>query len=278
MFENRKLIIATKHKKELVIAPLLEKELRVKCFTDSTLDTDLWGTFTGEVERTLDPVATVRAKCLFAMEKTNCDLGVASEGSFGPHPTLFFANADDELLIFIDKKNDIEIIARELSIETNFNAAQLHSKKELMEFASAAGFPGHALILRKSKEDNTSVYKGITEPELLKKTFKALKAQNGSVYVETDMRAFHNPTRMKVIETATKKLVEKINSTCPSCNKPGFDVVNVTRGLPCGACGMPTNSIKSYIYTCKNCNFYEEKEFPQGKTEEDPMYCNFCNP
>jgi hypothetical protein len=28
--------------------------------------------------------------------KLNCDLGVASEGSFGSHPSIFIASADDE--------------------------------------------------------------------------------------------------------------------------------------------------------------------------------------
>jgi hypothetical protein len=103
MFENRKLIIATKHHKERVIAPILEQELGVQCFIDETFDTDLLGTFTGEVEREQDAIETAREKCLQAMEKNNCDLGIASEGSFAPHPTLFFIHADDEILIFIDE-------------------------------------------------------------------------------------------------------------------------------------------------------------------------------
>ena len=121
MFEDRNLIIATKHKKEDVIAPILEKELGVKCFVSSDLDTDLLGTFTGEIERKEDPVSSARNKCYMAMELTNCDLAIASEGSFGPHPTLFFIPADDEILVFVDKKNGLEIIAREISTESNFN-------------------------------------------------------------------------------------------------------------------------------------------------------------
>lgn len=31
-------------------------------------------------------------------------LGIASEGSFGPHPSMFFISADDEFLIYMDKK------------------------------------------------------------------------------------------------------------------------------------------------------------------------------
>jgi len=129
MFERRRLIIATKHHKEQVIAPLLEEALGVNCFVDESFDTDTLGTFSGEIEREQDPISTARLKCLKAMELNNCDLGVASEGSFGVHPSIFFASADDEFLIFIDKKNDLEIIARELSTETNFDGKKIRRKK-----------------------------------------------------------------------------------------------------------------------------------------------------
>jgi len=47
MFERRRLIIATKHQKEQVIAPLLENTLGVSCFIDESFDTDTLGTFSG---------------------------------------------------------------------------------------------------------------------------------------------------------------------------------------------------------------------------------------
>jgi len=51
LFENRKLVIVTKHKKERVIAPLLEKHLGVVCFVSEGFDTNTLGTFCGEIER-----------------------------------------------------------------------------------------------------------------------------------------------------------------------------------------------------------------------------------
>jgi hypothetical protein len=278
MFQNRKLLIATKHQKEKVIAPILEKELGVICFVDNTFDTDKLGTFTGEIERELDPVATVKEKCLQAMEKNKCDLAIASEGSFGPHPSLYFVSADDELLIFIDKKNKIEIIVRELSTSTNFNGKQINSITELMEFAQSVGFPEHGLILRKSKNEKTEIHKGITDMETLMKLFENLNSQYHSAYAETDMRAMYNPTRMGVIKNATFKLVQKINSICPKCNMPGFGITDAKKGLACGLCGMPTNSILSYVYTCQHCQFTQQEMYPNKKMVEDPMYCNYCNP
>ena len=56
MFSGRKLLIATKHQKEKAIAPILEKELGVIAILASNLDTDVLGTFTGEIERKEDPI------------------------------------------------------------------------------------------------------------------------------------------------------------------------------------------------------------------------------
>lgn len=278
MFTGRRLVIATKHEKEKVIAPLLEKALGVCCFVKEDFDTDTLGTFTGEIERKLDPIATARQKCLMAMELANCDLGIASEGSFGSHPSLFFVNADDEFLIFIDKKNNFEIIARELSMETNFNGKEIETEKDLFEFADSVKFPSHGLILRSSKEDYNQIIKGIIDASKLKEAFEELIEKSDSIYAETDMRAMYNPTRMSVIETATKKLVNKINSCCPECNVPGFGVTDVKKGLACNLCGSPTNSTLSFIYSCKKCNFKKEELHPHQKTSEDPMYCDYCNP
>ena len=81
LFAGRKLVIATKHHKEKVIASLLEEAFDVKCFIPENFDTDLLGTFTGEIERKDGPIITIRNKCLQAMELSNCDLGIASEES-----------------------------------------------------------------------------------------------------------------------------------------------------------------------------------------------------
>lgn len=278
MFQGRKLLIATKHQKEKVIAPIVEQALGVQCFTDLSFDTDLLGTFTGEIEREEDPLSTLRKKCLQAMKVSDCDLAISSEGSFGAHPGLYFVPTDDELLIFKDLKNNLEIIVRELSTSTNFNAKQIHNEKELLDFANQIQFPSHGLILRKSSKEYIDIHKGIIDQEVLLYTFHLLCSKYNSVYAETDMRAMYNPTRMKVIEKAAKKLILKIQSLCPDCNMPGFDITDSIKGLPCMLCGLPTRSIKSYVYTCNHCCFSQVKMYPNNKTTEDPMYCDYCNP
>lgn len=277
-FEGRKLLIATKHEKEKVIRPILERELGVHCIVPDGFDTDLLGTFTGEVERRDDAMATAKQKCQMAMAATQCDLAVASEGSFGPHPSIGFAHADDEILVFIDAANDLEIMVRVLTTSTNFNAAELTTRDALKDFAFKAGFPSHGLIIRKAKDDFTGMIKGITHWEVISKQFDHLVSTYGSAYVETDMRAMYNPTRMQVIEQATQKLAGKIKSCCPQCSTPGLGITAIKEGLPCNLCNRPTRSIVSHLYECQRCDFVKEVKFPNEKKTEDPMYCDFCNP
>lgn len=278
MFTNRTLVVATMHQKERVIAPLLEKELGVHCVVASGLNTDLLGTFSGEIDRQLDPIATLRQKCQIALKLTGADLAVGSEGSFGPHPTLYFVPANDELVMLVDKKNDLEIVARELSTSTNFAGEAISNLPALLAFAQNAGFPEHALMLRPNRSVNEPLIKGITSYELLTQTFNDMMQKYGEVHAETDMRAMHNPTRMKVIASAVEKLITKVKSTCPQCKIPGYDVVEVQPGLPCSWCGLPTRSTLSLLYRCTHCGHQHTALYPHSKTTEDPMYCDGCNP
>lgn len=278
MYSNQKVVIATKHSKEDVIQPLIESALNCLCFVPNDFDTDLFGTFSGEIDRKLSPLETVKAKCISAMEKTNCDIGIASEGSFGPHPSLFFAHANEELLIFIDKKNDIEIVVKELSLDTNFHASYVETKDELLTLAKTLKFPSHGLILRKNESDTVDIIKGIILKKQLLESFDYLKCKYGKVYLETDMRAMYNPTRMEVIKQTTLKLIKSIQTQCPNCFFQGFSIYKAESGLPCSLCKLPTKSIISYLYKCKKCSHTENLKYPNNKRFEDPMYCDYCNP
>ena len=278
MFKGRKLVIATAHGKEQAIAPVLEAHLGVHCVVPTNFNTDQFGTFSGEQARTDDPITTARNKCLAAMQLTGCDLGIASEGSFGPHPSLFFVPADEEFLLLVDRHEGIEIMVRELSTATNFGSTTVHNIDELENFARQAGFPTHALILGSTDGNKSNHVKGIHDPSQLQAAFDRLHQTYGTVHVETDMRAMHNPSRMQVIAAATTKLIERINQRCPACECPGFAVGEVERGLPCGQCGMPTRLVKQEIWQCQRCKHQETKPAAGQAAAAEPMYCDFCNP
>lgn len=277
-FEGRRLLVATKHGKESVIAPLVERSLGVSAQAPSDFDTDLLGTFTGEVDRGNDPLATLRKKAQLALDRYDYDLVIANEGSFGPHPSAWFAGADDELIILLDRTHDIEIIERELSLQTNFAGDQISSETALRNFAEKALFPSHRLIVRRDSKTTAGLVKGIGDWDTLLNAWRLAMEEYGSAYVETDMRAHLNPTRMKVIERATEKLLEKVHALCPSCGTPGFGISRAIKGLPCSLCHQPTQSTLAFVCRCAKCGHEAERLHPHGKTQEDPMYCNYCNP
>ncbi len=249
----------------------------MRCFVPSDFDTDCFGTFSGEIKRMDDALSAARKKCTVAAERYGFDLVLASEGSFGPHPDFFFVHANEEILVLKDYKNDIEIVSKQLSLETNFNGTYCESKQELIDFATHAKFPSHGLILRCGPDSTNYLFKGIRSWDKLMAAFNFILREAQKLYAETDMRAMHNPMRLKVIEQAAIKLYDKIFSLCPACGYPGFNAVEVITGLPCERCGLPTRSPIAFLKKCTKCNYLEE--IPEkNKTSEDPMFCDFCNP
>ncbi|MBX2945571.1 MAG: hypothetical protein KF725_07035 [Cyclobacteriaceae bacterium] len=277
-FRERNLVIATMHGKDRVMRSLLEQTLGVRVHVTTKLNTDLLGTFSGEVARIGTPEEVARRKCEWAMEETGFDLAVASEGSFGPHPYLFGVPVNEELVYFFDRALDIHCIGKSISPETNFLHAEITNTDALLDFAKAVHFPTHAIILKNDLYKPTTIQKGIQDYHYLMDAFNQMKDRYGRVYAETDMRAMFNPSRMNVIEKATEAMLNVLLNRCPSCHAVHFKLTDLERGLPCSQCASPTQSILAHHYACKVCGFKERKLFPKNREVEDPMYCDHCNP
>ena len=281
LFRNRSAVLITKHQKESVIFPILAQTgMNLKLL--DTIDTDTFGTFTREIDRIGTQVEAARFKALKAIEETGESIAIASEGSFGPHPTLFFIPANIELVLLIDQLNDIELSGWEISTDTNHSHSEVTSFKEAEEFAEKYGFPSHGMVVRPNTAGNNSqvLFKGIVSKKMLNEAVKKsiAAAQDGKALIETDMRAMYNPQRMKVIEKATHNLLNKINSLCPECGWPGFEIVEWIKGLPCQNCSLPTKQTLKHIYQCKKCKYKNEIQYPNGETFCEPTFCDFCNP
>ncbi|MBL1174265.1 DUF6671 family protein [Pantanalinema sp. GBBB05] len=281
-FANRTIVLATMHCKEQVIAPILERELGVKVVVPESFNTDIFGTFTRERDRPGNQLETARIKAQNALDLTGETLAIASEGSFVPHPSLPSIPSNRELVVLIDRIHNLEITGEELSLNTNFNHKIVKTFEEAQEFAQKIGFPQHGLIvsLSSSTRDSSTIVKGITtEAHFLTAVKTALeRSPNGTIHLETDMRALYNPTRMQVIQQATQNLVKAVNQTCPECGCPGMKVIERRRGLLCELCNLPTNLTRSLVYGCQKCQVRREVLFPDGMTTADPTYCGYCNP
>lgn len=281
LFINRVGVLATKHHKEKVIAPILE-ELGIQVIVPHNFDTDLFGTFTREVERAGNQIAAARLKAEKALTVTGETLGFASEGTFSPHPAVPFVACNKEVVILLDTANELEIVGQEFSTETNYSHKVIKSVPEADAFADQVGFPEHGLvvIIDPSSKNNAEIIKGITSKEQLWEavTFALNKSPDGKAHIETDMRALYNPTRMKNIAKATHDLIRKINNLCPKCSCPGFDLIARKKGLRCACCNLPTELILALIYKCKKCDFTQEILFPDKLEKSDPSQCIYCNP
>lgn len=262
------------HGKERAIIPVLERSVGVRCNFAAHLNTDAFGTFTGEIPRVLSPLEAARRKCELCHLETGADLVLASEGSFGPHPIVGFFPVDEELLVLKDFRNDFEIQVSHLSGATNFASAEIEDESALNDFLLNSGFPSHGVIVRIQEENETKFLKDIAD----KNIFRKLLIEKGKLHLETDMRAFRNPTRMTVIQQTAELLAERMKSLCPSCSVPGFGVKYAVPGLHCSSCGSETRSILKNVLGCVSCSYTEEHYYPKEKKTEDPMYCDICNP
>ncbi len=84
---------ATKHRKELALAPAFREHLQATLVVPN-LDTDALGTFSGEVPREGTALETAPRKCRLGMQAADLPRGLASEGSLGPHPLIPFLPCD----------------------------------------------------------------------------------------------------------------------------------------------------------------------------------------
>jgi hypothetical protein len=281
-FAGRVAIIATMHHKEQAIAPPLVAALGVRPDVPTNFNTDHFGTFTRDVQRPADQLATARLKAQAALDQTGKTLAIASEGSFGPHPQIPFVPCDRELVLLLDLEHNLEIVGQAVSTETNYRAQTIRSVNEALAFAQAMGFPDHGLVIMPTADGASpkAIAKGITtETALTAAVETALEhSTHGTAHIETDMRAHLNPTRMRVISQATEHLVQVISQRCPACDCPGFRIVRRNPGLPCAWCQTPTSLTLSVTYRCQRCDWEHLKNFPDGQQTADPGNCPYCNP
>jgi hypothetical protein len=278
-FHDRLVVIATMHRKELAIAPVLQTSLGVRVTVPQDFDSDLFGTFTRDIDRPANQIETAKLKAERALEIVDADLAIASEGSFFPHPMLGIPY-NREIVLLLDKKHDFTVCGEFLSADTNFRHQVISSYDQAYEFALKIGFPDHAIVLMQDAKTSAkeAIYKGIISENSLQESVDKLLKQSPQIHIETDMRSLYNPTRMNNIAKATEDLVRKLQQLCPNCNFVNFDVVERRKGLPCQLCGLPTQVTRAHIYRCDRCQFQKEVLFPDEVQFADPMYCSYCNP
>ena len=277
MYNNIKIVLATKHKKEEAIQKPFEDAFNATIVVPSDYDTDQFGTFTGDIPRLNSAYDTVIKKAKEAASQYKFDYAIANEGSFGPHTTIYFSPADIELISFIDNKNDIVVIESEITTETNYAHRDITIADSYTDFLEKIKFGSHGLIVR-SPDTNTIIAKGITQLEELHSIVKSSFKNQSTIRLETDMRAMMNPTRMRIINKLAIKLVQRLQKKCSQCSTHGFGKTSVTGKLLCGSCGTKTELYKFKVQSCIKCDYQEFYPRADGFEYADQQYCPYCNP
>jgi len=278
-WHGRTCVLATMHKKEQVIAPLLTASLGLDVVVPSDFDTDQFGTFTRDIKRAGNQRDAARKKALAALKQTGQTLAVASEGSFGPHSSIPFLQHNLELVLLIDIKHNLEIAGHYSTTSHIHKHHTTTNPDDVLETAKKWGFPEQGVILRRHAHSHRNIYKDISNLDDLYTTSKTMLTTwfVTSIFMETDMRAHRCPPRMTSIQEATKDLIENCMSRCPNCDAPGFIITITSSGLPCGQCGRPTDQIKSITRSCQICS-HQETDAPTNAANADPGLCQWCNP
>jgi hypothetical protein len=275
-------VLTTKHAKSIAAASPFWDKLKAS-MVEYPMDTDLLGTFTGEVERAGNALECARLKCDWSLKRLGekVEFALASEGSFGPHPFIPFVPCDHEIMYFIDRRHGFHLHMSHLSPKTNYCMKAVDSLEDLQTFACAIQFPSHALILRPNDRDTKApLFKGVDSQAALEEAFKeCLKhSSEGKVWVETDMRAMFNPSRMEVIGELAAKMADRLATHCPKCSFPGWGKIRVEKGLKCSSCRSETDLVKLEIFGCVKCDFETIHGRADSLTQAEPKNCGYCNP
>lgn len=273
-YADATIVFATMHGKAALAAPAFSLQHRAKVVAPPTIDTDQFGTFTGDIERTRVPIDTAMAKIRLGLELTGVQYGLASEATYSS--TLGVIAHHHELLVFYDSER--EMVVRE-SEHTTFSAvsgATISHPDQAKNVAARLGFPAISLVVISATPSGIHARKGIATEDALEAAVAELLQISTTVRIEPDYRAHLNPQRQVVIRSLAERMAARLTVRCTECQAPGWGQTGVESGLPCRACGSPTPSIKAKIFGCSACQHCVIHATEPAS--EDPALCFQCNP
>jgi hypothetical protein len=274
-YNSQLVVMATKHDKGKLVAQPFKDILDITV-QEVLVDTDVFGTFAGEIERVGTPLETVVKKAQLGIKTTGNPFAMASEGSVGPDPFFGFINANIETMVFIDNESELQVHETIKSNDiTAFTTTTL--KNDLEIFLQKADFPHHAVIVK--PHIGQGAYKGIRDLRTLEKAIADSRDQSadGEAIIESDLRAMCSPSRQKNIAAVGLKLVQRLSHTCSECQTPGWGLKSYIRGVECSQCGdLSEDAISREILGCFKCEYTVLGAVINPTL--DPARCMSCNP
>jgi len=271
-------VLTSQHEKQRLVAPSFKEVLGVELI-ERALDTDQFGTFSGDIERSASPLDTAIAKARLGMKESGLPRGVASEGFIGPDPFIPFVISDIEHLVWVDAERDIVVSESYRSLDIRTASTRTFVGADLSDFLQRADFPRHRLIVKAENSSPFFCAKGIGSVQALEAAISECshRSETGAVIVESDLRAHCSPSRQVNIAATARLLALRISTHCPECHTPGWGKVGVERGLLCRDCSsFVEQAVRGDEMGCVKCDF--KKLELRAESRADPAICDWCNP
>lgn len=265
----------TQHDKARLVAPFFNNLPEVT-LSEVSIDTDQFGTFSGDIPRVLSPQECAVEKAKLAAHAANTRFGLGSEGSIGVHPAMPFMASDIEHVVLWDEQEHVALTESVLGPIATVTGTY-SSWKECHTAFTDHTFEGHLLIARSADQPGV-VIKGIKSLDELHAAFLSCQAEseNELVTVESDLRAMCSVSRQHNISAVAQKLVHRLSQNCPSCEHWGWGREKNLYGAPCSDCGtVSPHALREKLLLCEYCQFEQMQEsFPACS----PAQCSVCNP
>ncbi|CAM5465257.1 DUF6671 family protein [Leifsonia shinshuensis] len=273
-YRGATIVFATRHGKERQAAAPFHEQLAAHVIAPDDIDTDQFGTFTGDIERTRTPLSAALDKALLGTALTGRPYALASEATYASAWGVLARH--HELLLFHDRERQMTLTENTVVTVRGHGTTTVAGAEDAQAAAVRFGFPAtHAVALI---DDETGVVarKGLADTDALRAAVTELLARGAPVHIGPDYRAHANPERQVVITSLAERMAYRLTQLCPACRTPGWGVVGVERGLPCDVCGEPTAGITADVYGCGMCG--STRPSPRPNDTISAQWCNACNP
>jgi hypothetical protein len=279
-YANQRIGLATMHAKERAIAPPFRRLLGAEIVVAPDLDTDLLGTFSGDVPRPDAVVETCALKAELVFRSLDVDCAVASEGSYGPIERVPLVPSGIEIMAFVDRKRGIRIVETLNTHRTNWRLMRFRAGDPAVPLiVKAMGFPRYGVFVVCSSDWSHPIKDLSTVDDIVSAmNQEANRSTDGLAVLYADMRAHRNPTRMRVLRATSWKLAKRLERLCPKCHAPGFGGIGSRRGLPCEACSCPTHWVHFETDGCSVCGHAESRPRKDGRQTAPKLSCRSCHP
>lgn len=281
-YRGRVVVFGTLHGKERQVAPAFAEVLGARVTAVPGLDTDQFGTFTGDIPRLLTPLDAARAKARLAIASSGLPFALASEASYGPLPGIGWPG-HHEILLFLDDTRELEVVEGHRSLSIPGSPLRATSETDIAEKLARTSWPGQAVIVRPAvlsagQPAATAITKGITDFGRLTRAIAlaAAASADGHALIEPDLRAHYNPSRQQILIQLGVTLARRLATACPACASPGYGRTRTQTGLPCADCGEPSNQVSADIFSCVTCPY--QHSVPRPEATAEPVWCPSCNP